>query len=394
MDIRRFLSKYHSGMAVIGWGSWVVVFLATVYRSHMPVGLFDDHPLVADMILLIAVVLISLASAGEILSHERRIRAVEILQKALPLPVLIAYVAISIGFDSDSDITREIITLFILCIVLFNIKRGFDFFTGNREVVTCAEMKDLERRTDEAGLSYYEMMENAGTEAFGYICEEELDILEDLLIFCGKGNNGGDGFVVARKAREYGCDVTVVLACGPPTTPDAITNYELIKDKVRILAPEDDEELSEMLDECSHINSNERLSLLNKLRKKLHNLDKNINDEDYVIVDAIFGTGFHGVPEGIPKRSIEYMNNLKGVNRIYALDVPSGLPGDERDEAKEYFSAVYSDCTITFHAMKPVHKNRGPEISNHMKKVIVADIGITTTLENDLFFGDDPPANE
>ena len=332
------------------------------------------------------------AKYHKVIPYNRRVRPVEYVQKITTAPCLVFCLFLIFACFNSYIPTRHFVLLFILCFAFpFAIKPIHDLVSRNKEIVTCAEMKELERKADAAGLSYYEMMENAGEEAFGYICEQELDILEDMLIFCGSGNNGGDGFVVARKAKEYGCEVTVVLACGLPKTPDAIANYELIKDEVRVFIPEDDEELAQMLDECSHINSNEGLNILDKLRRKLHNLDKrHSRDEDYVMVDAIFGTGFHGKPEGIPKKSIAYMNNFRGVNSIYALDVPSGLPGDYDDEkSAEYFpDAVYADCAITFHARKPVHVNRSQGVSSHMKKVIVADIGITKALEEDLFFGD------
>lgn len=375
-------------MQVMGWVLWIVPFLLILTHTDP-----DRLPLpLMILVMAIALVMTTLGDVGDLNTNNRRIRTIEYVQKILPLPCFVVCLLLIFAYFDDYLLGSY---FFLLLIILMSFppsaKPIHDFVSRNSEIVTCAQMKELEQKADAAGLSYYEMMERAGEEAFGYICEQELDILEDMLIFCGSGNNGGDGFVVARKAREYGCEVTVVLACGMPRTPDAITNYELIKDDVRVLIPEDDEELSEMLDACSHINSNEGLSILDKLRRKLHNLDKTrINDEDYIIVDAIFGTGFHGKPEGIPKRSIAYMNNFRGVNSIYALDVPSGLPGDYNDEDshEEFYDAVYSDCTITFHARKPVHVNRNPGVASHMKKVIVADIGITKALENDLFFGD------
>ena len=383
-----FATRHHRKLQALGWILWIAPLLlmfARVNPDHVPM-------LAVFPIMVAALVLTTLGDVGDLNTNNRRIRTIEYVQKVLPLPCLIICLLLLIAYFGDYLPTRYFLLLLMIFMCLpLCAKPIHDMVSRNREIVSCAQMKELEQKADAAGLSYYEMMERAGEEAFGYICEQELDIMEDLLIFCGSGNNGGDGFVVARKAREYGCEVTVVLACGMPKTPDAITNFELIKDDVRVFIPEDDEELAEMLDACSHISSNEGLNILDKLRRKLHNLDKrHAHDEDYVIVDAIFGTGFHGSPEGIPKRSIAYMNNFRGVNSIYALDVPSGLPGDYADEEShaDFPDAVYSDCTITFHARKPVHVNRSYDVSSHMKKVIVADIGITRALEEDLFFGD------
>ena len=78
--------------------------------------------------------------------------------------------------------------------------------THERTAVTSAQMKEIERRADEAGLSYYQMMENAGTGAAEYIASEHSAAGKTVLIFCGKGNNGGDGFV-GSKAAVYALDI-------------------------------------------------------------------------------------------------------------------------------------------------------------------------------------------
>ena len=103
--------------------------------------------------------------------------------------------------------------------------------------VTCGQMKILEKRADAAGLSYYQMMENAGTAAFEKICEaygREISGTKAIL-FCGKGNNGGDGFVVARKLKEAGSDTTIVLVDGNPASEDAITNFNRLDPDVPII---------------------------------------------------------------------------------------------------------------------------------------------------------------
>ena len=66
-------------------------------------------------------------------------------------------------------------------------------------MVTCAEMKKIEGAADEAGLTYYQMMETAGSGAADEITAGHKIAGKNILILCGKGNNGGDGYVVARK---------------------------------------------------------------------------------------------------------------------------------------------------------------------------------------------------
>ena len=213
-----------------------------------------------------------------------------------------------------------------------------------KEIVTCEEMKQLEQMADAAGLSYYDMMENAGTKAAQYILDAfryTYGKVEKALILCGKGNNGGDGFVVARKFSEAGIDVSVLLVEGEPVTKDAITNYELIKDKLPIFTPQDDY----------------------------------LTEEEDIIVDAIYGTGFHGELRPEAEAVIRRCNDAKIY--IASLDIPSGLGGDMTFFDEPGY-AVWASHTVTFHAKKPVHENQ--MVQYLMGKIETADIGIGKVL--------------
>lgn len=257
--------------------------------------------------------------------------------------------------------------------------------------VTCGEMKLLERRGDEAGLSYYQMMENAGTQAAKMIrayCEMtgvKPDEGEDLgkaaaaapleyraavadrhkgtgfydtpetvekplrvMIFCGSGNNGGDGFVVARLLANAGFQVTVVLVSGDPKTQDAGTNFQLLSDlPVSIITMDGMEE--DALEQ---------------------------GDMPDILVDAMFGTGFHGVLRGNGLKAAEYINTCheKHGKKVFALDIPSGLGGDQLKKKKIPCEIIKADYTITFHARKPVHMRRFA--ARYCGEILVADIGI------------------
>ena len=87
------------------------------------------------------------------------------------------------------------------------------------KTVTAAEMKERERAANEAGLLYIQMMENAGRAAWKEL-KARVPALRRLLIVAGKGNNGGDGFVMARVAAKEGVQVRVLLAEGEPKTAD------------------------------------------------------------------------------------------------------------------------------------------------------------------------------
>ena len=371
-DHRRSIIRHFRKFQLIGWA---ILALPVMFSFLLPIAFASDVPTLpintVFLLFMIASGLIALGDGLKLKSYRRRVRVIELVQALASMPVAMLFIYMNFASDAygGSSFARDLVWFIILMLIVLNLKGVYDHFTMNKEIVTCAEMKDLERRSDEAGLSYLEMMERAGTEAFGYICEEEIDMLKRMLVFCGSGNNGGDGFVVARLAAEYGCQVTVVLPCGLPKTEDAIINYERIKDRIPVIIPREEDVLSDMIDQVLWEDAP--------------------NDNDLVIVDGIFGTGFHGTPEGFPRRAIDYINDHRGINSIYSLDVPSGLPGDlgpgGYEEKKEgtlpFYNAVYADCVITFHARKPVHVNRDPYISNHIKRTIVADIGITRALD-------------
>ncbi|WP_027400243.1 NAD(P)H-hydrate epimerase [Anaerovorax odorimutans] len=209
-----------------------------------------------------------------------------------------------------------------------------------KRVVTASQMKQIEKNAAERGLSYYEMMENAGTQALNFIKSRETLKNKKILIFCGKGNNGGDGFVVARQAFQYSSHVKVLLVDGEPLTEDAVKNYELIKKlKIEITNIEEENENSLSLDEAD------------------------------IIVDAIYGTGFHGILRENARKAAKLINRSKA--KVYALDIPSGVNGDTGEVDLE---AVYADYTIAFDSCKPAHVMK--ELAFHLGETVCVDIGI------------------
>ena len=84
-----------------------------------------------------------------------------------------------------------------------------------RESVTAAQMKQIEKNAFEQGMPYLQMMENAGCAAYQVLRQRRPEA-KKLSIVVGKGNNGGDGFVMARLAALDGLQVQVILAEGEP----------------------------------------------------------------------------------------------------------------------------------------------------------------------------------
>ena len=210
--------------------------------------------------------------------------------------------------------------------------------------VTAAEMKRLEQQADAAGLSYRQMMENAGAAA-AVLALRAWPAAKSAVVFCGKGNNGGDGFVAARHLANAGLAVRLYLVEGEPVTTDAIYNCGLAREVgLPVLA-------ADALDEPEQADF-------------LQNAD--------IILDGVYGTGFHGTlrPEGLA--AARRMNEAPG--RVLALDLPSGLEADSGTAAE---GAVRADLTVTFHAAKPCHRLAAAQCG----RVEVADIGIGTALQ-------------
>ena len=203
-------------------------------------------------------------------------------------------------------------------------------------IVTAAQMKEIERAGDAHGLPYLQMMENAGLAAYAEL-QKQFPHPGRLLVVCGKGNNGGDGFVIARAAAKDGWNVTVLLAEGEPKTPDAITNFGSLRDlTVEILhdaasaAPAD------------------------------------------AVVDALYGTGFHGTLRPAGRAACDLMNRQhQNGALLLAVDLPSGINADTGTVAE---GAVRADLTVTFHRAKPLHYMPGS--AHYCGEVVVADIGI------------------
>ena len=215
-------------------------------------------------------------------------------------------------------------------------------------------MKELERLGDAAGLPYYQMMENAGTCSAKEIMDKTREHGGSAVIFCGKGNNGGDGFVVARLLEQKDWDVTLILVEGRPATEDSKKNFLLLKPEIKTISINEAGEAGDLYGGAPD-----------------------------AVVDSLYGTGFKGPLRESGAKAVGLMNELGKNSTLFALDIPSGLPGDEPEEAGEDAESVCGDCvhadyTLTFHAKKPVHSV--PAAAPFLGEVITEDIGIGAIL--------------
>ena len=201
--------------------------------------------------------------------------------------------------------------------------------------ISVAEMKALEEKAiNEYGIPSIVLMENAAMgfvsalkNEYGSLCTKKI------LVVCGKGNNAGDGFAIARLLHFSGCDVSVLPLFDINTlTPDAKVNANALKNMGVVFI-------------------------------------KDIDTEYDIIIDAIFGTGFHGEVDSPVKEIIEKINESKSY--IASVDVPSGV--ELFDGAKNKL-CVNSDLCVTFGYAK-LHQFTGIN-RNSFKKLVVAPISV------------------
>ena len=220
---------------------------------------------------------------------------------------------------------------------------------GRKEVVTSSQMKEIERMASETGLSYYQMMENAGIAATQYIVEQEQTgkfgavTGKQILVVCGKGNNGGDGLVAARLLAEKGAVVKIVLIEGDPKTEDAIQNWKLCRMRQIGMIHGDQDEAGV----C-------------------------IRGAD-IIIDAVYGTGFRGELREKARKTARMINECHA--RVYALDIPSGMNSDDGTADRD---TILAGATIAFHRFKPAHMKEGSR--KYCGNLFCADIGIDDAL--------------
>ncbi len=211
-------------------------------------------------------------------------------------------------------------------------------------VLSAEEMRRLDRRAiDTLGIPGAALMENAGRGAVPHI----IRLLPRggrgarVVVVCGKGGNGGDGFVVARHLKQRGARVAVWLAARPEEiTGDAAGKLAALRRAgLRPVVIADERALAESL-----------------------------GDAD-VVVDALLGTGTQGAPRGTTAAAITAINASQ--RSVVALDIPSGLPADGGPPPGP---AVHADVTTTFAAFKRGLVT-GPGL-DWAGRVVVVDIGI------------------
>jgi len=206
----------------------------------------------------------------------------------------------------------------------------------------------------ELGVPGVVLMENAGRSCAELIKGKLADITAPrVCIFCGTGNNGGDGYVIARHLLNSGFRVVVVI-CGPPGAENKIKGDAKIN-----------------------------LDILERLGQPIERL--NLGDGDIpgrvkdfatgadMLVDGLFGTGLSG------KLSEEYRQLIESINArncpVLAVDIPSGL---DCDTGEPLGAAIKASWTVTFVAMKRgfIRHGRTKTAAQYTGEIFVASIGV------------------
>lgn len=217
-------------------------------------------------------------------------------------------------------------------------------------LVTAQKMKEIDKRAIyEYGIPSIVLMENAGRR----VSEIAIKMLEHagnnrVSIFCGKGNNGGDGFVATRHLINKEIEVTTFLiGRAEELSADARTNYRI---------------LIAMNAEVNKIQTDNDWK---QIKEKAVDTD--------LTIDALLGIGLNGEIRGLYKSVIEFLNQAP--NPILSVDIPSGL---NADSGKPCGVAIKAKKTVTLGLAKTgLVTGQGV---NYAGEVVVADIGIPRKL--------------
>ena len=222
------------------------------------------------------------------------------------------------------------------------------------KIVSARQMAALDKETiEQHAVPGLDLMERAGTGIFVETLAllDALDAPSKAVLLAGKGNNGGDAFVVARLLHSERVETLTVLVGATPDEikGDALENYKrLVELKPEIMSVQTAEELETLRERCESAS---------------------------VVVDGLLGTGLSGEPKGLMAEAIRFINSL-GVP-VVAIDIPSGISGDcgvpgEPEGAAACF--VRADLTVTM-ALPKLGCFLGKAI-NALGRLSVVDIGI------------------
>lgn len=192
------------------------------------------------------------------------------------------------------------------------------------KIVTAEEMRSIDRASSERfGVPSLTLMENAGSAVAEHVLTHYASARR-IVVFCGKGNNGGDGFVAARRLHQKGKTIQVILLADPA---DLRGDAALMYGKLPVAAV--------IVHSTEELKSDRvRLSLPADL-----------------YLDAILGTGFKPPVSGLYAEAIEILNQSHAP--VIAVDIPSGADADAM--TPQQGTIARADAVVTFTAARPAH---------------------------------------
>jgi hydroxyethylthiazole kinase-like uncharacterized protein yjeF len=223
---------------------------------------------------------------------------------------------------------------------------------GTMNILTAEEMGAVDRRTtEEFGISLESLMERAGN-AVATFCLRQYGSLSRVAVICGKGNNGGDGFVAARVLAQAGWQVRVILLgrMAEVAGEAAIALKRLRGEASAVI-------VDEILDEAS-----------------LRACEPVLRDAE-LLIDAVVGTGFKPPLRGL---AVLLREMVEGLNTpVVAVDLPSGWDANSIEQTAD--GSFRADSVVTFTAPKMAHMfghlTRNEKIGGTFGPVVVAEIG-------------------
>ena len=221
------------------------------------------------------------------------------------------------------------------------------------KILSGQQMRKVDKKAiEELKIPGILLMENAGRAVYEKILEISEET-ESVLVICGKGNNGGDGFAAARHLIENSEQTTVISLFRPDNlSGDALVNHNILQNFTEIIYFEDID---------------------------LEKLGELISLSD-IVVDAVFGTGLNFAVRGFLKDVINIINEY-AEGYVVSIDIPSGI---HADTGEVLGCAVIADFTVTFHAPK-IGLLMYPG-ADHSGEITIVQIGIPEILNEEKDF--------
>lgn len=214
------------------------------------------------------------------------------------------------------------------------------------KILTCEQTRNLEKNQVDRGSTYFQLMNNAGVQVGkALISQLGANKKSTVAILCGKGNNGGDGFISAQYLVSQGIKAYALLVDGEPRTEDSIQALE------------------------QAVSNGVEVVRIWEYSQKVKDI---VSVADYVI-DAIYGIGFKGSLSENIKILADLVNSTH--SKVLSVDIPSGVNCDTGMVGNTAFKA---DITVSFSTLKPCHVLY-PSM-DYCGKTTVAQVGINKGL--------------